>query len=230
MTKPNKLDEPEKLGTPEILAAIADGLGDWRRMAQPVVARYRVPGIEQGAAFLTAVAEAARAAGREPEIRLGAGFAEVTLCTVGADGGRWVTPADLDLARTVSDLAAAHALPATPGDITQLELGLDATDFDRVGAFWSALLTGSPDHVVHGDVMDPAQRVPNVWFQRTDAHETPRQRWHPDLWLAPEEAEPRIRAALAAGGELVVRYDASCTVLADPEGNRVCVCTAEGRE
>ncbi|MER5951489.1 VOC family protein [Streptomyces sp. NPDC001904] len=220
----------DKLRTPEILAAIADGLGDWRRMAQAVVARYRLPGLRGGAAFVAAVAEAAGSAGREPELRLGPGFAEVTLCAVDADGGRWVTAADLDLARTVSDLAARHGLRAVPGEITQLELGLDATDFDRVGPFWSALLTGSPDHVVRGDVMDPAQRVPNVWFQRTDAHDVPRQRWHPDLWVAPEEAEPRIRAALAAGGVLVVRYDASCTVLADPEGNRVCVCTAEGRE
>ncbi|MYT72144.1 MULTISPECIES: VOC family protein [unclassified Streptomyces] len=224
------MDKLSKLSTPEILAAIADGLADWRRMAQPVVARYRVPGLGEGAAFVAAVAEAAGSAGREPELRLGPGFVEVALCTVGADGGRWVTAADLDLARTVSDLAARHGLRATPGDIAQLELGLDATDFDRVAPFWSALLTGSPDHVVHGDVMDPAQRVPNVWFQRTDAHETPRQRWHPDLWLAPEEAEPRIRAALAAGGVLVARPDVSFTVLADPEGNRVCVCTAEGRE
>ncbi|MEV3857414.1 VOC family protein [Streptomyces sp. NPDC050095] len=221
----------DRLGNPEILAAVADRLGDWRKLAQPLVARYRVPGLGAATAFVTAVGEVAEAAGRVPDMRLGAGFVEVALCTVDGDGGRWVTAADLHLAHSISGIARKHGLRATPADLAQLELGLDATDFELVGPFWSALLTGSPDHVVRDDVMDPDQRVPNVWFQRTDAHETPRQRWHPDLWLAPEEAAPRIEAALAAGGVLV---DDSCapsfTVLADPEGNRVCVCTAQGRD
>jgi 4a-hydroxytetrahydrobiopterin dehydratase len=73
-------------------------------------------------------------------------------------------------------------------------------------------------------------RVPSLWFQATDDHETSRQRWHFDLWLAPEVADERIAAAVAAGGSLVDGSSApSFTVLADPEGNRVCVCTAMGR-
>ena len=32
----------EILGTQEILGAIADGLGDWRKLAQPLATRYRV--------------------------------------------------------------------------------------------------------------------------------------------------------------------------------------------
>ncbi|MYW68011.1 4a-hydroxytetrahydrobiopterin dehydratase [Streptomyces sp. SID8379] len=221
----------DKLGTPEILAAIADHLGDWRKLAQPIVARYRVADLTGSAAFVAAIAEAARAAGREPEVLLGPGFVEVALYAVDGAGGRWITEGDLRLAGRISELAAKRGLVATPGDVAQLEMGLDATDFGLIGSFWSALLTGSPDHVVGDDVLDPADRVPNVWFQRTDAHEVPRQRWHPDLWVAPEEAGPRIEAALAAGGVLVDDSHAPrFTVLADPEGNRVCVCTAEGRE
>ncbi|WP_338697726.1 VOC family protein [Streptomyces sp. Q6] len=221
----------DKLATPEILAALADRLGDWRKLAQPLVARYRVAGLGEGAAFVAAVAEVAAAAGREPDVRLGSGFVELALCTADGDGGRWITGADLHLAQAVSALARKHGLRAVPGEVAQLELALDAVDFDLVGPFWSALLTGSPDHIVRDDVMDPGRRVPNVWFQRTDAHETPRQRWHPDLWLAPEEAAPRIAAAVAAGGTVVDSSSApSFTVLADPEGNRVCVCTAEGRD
>ncbi|MBO1337625.1 VOC family protein [Streptomyces sp. VRA16 Mangrove soil] len=221
----------DKLPTPEILAAIAEDLGDWRRTAQPIVARYRVTGIAEAAAFVSEVADAARAADREPEVRLGPGFAEVSLCTTGPTGARWVTRQDLRLAATVSEVARKHALTAVPREIAQLELGLDASDFAALGPFWSALLTGSPDHVVRDDVMDPANRVPNVWFQHTEAHTPPRQRWHPDLWLAPEEAAPRIEAALAAGGVLVDdTYAPMFTVLADPEGNRVCVCTAQGRD
>ena len=46
-----------------------------------------------------------------------------------------------------------------------------------------------------------------------------------------DEAEPRIRAVLAAGGTLV--YDAQAPafwVLADAEGNEACVTTWQGRD
>jgi 4a-hydroxytetrahydrobiopterin dehydratase len=50
------------------------------------------------------------------------------------------------------------------------------------------------------------------------------------LWLAPEAAEERIAAAVAAGGSVVYDSEApTYTVLADPDGNRVCVCTSLGR-
>jgi len=72
--------------------------------------------------------------------------------------------------------------------------------------------------------------VPLLWFQHTDAHETPRQRFHVDLWVAPEVAEERIAAAVAAGGQVVDDEKApSFVVLADPEGNKVCVCTSLSR-
>lgn len=93
------------------------------------------------------------------------------------------------------------------------------------------LLTGSPDNRIYDSVFDPTGRVPGLWFQGTEPHETPRQRWHFDLWLAPEVADERIAAAVAAGGTIV--YDAQApafTVLADPDGNRVCVCTSLGRD
>jgi 4a-hydroxytetrahydrobiopterin dehydratase len=43
-------------------------------------------------------------------------------------------------------------------------------------------------------------------------------------------ADDRIAAAVAFGGSIVDDSAApSFTVLADPDGNRVCVCTATGR-
>jgi len=54
----------------------------------------------------------------------------------------------------------------------------------------------------------------------------PRQRWHFNLWLAPEIAERRIKATSAIGGSVVDDSEAlSFAVLADPDGNKVCVCT-----
>ena len=71
----------EKLGTQEVLAVIAGGLGDWRTLAQNLVTRYRVADPVRGAAFVSAIAQAAVGAGREPEIRLGQGFVDVWLFT-----------------------------------------------------------------------------------------------------------------------------------------------------
>jgi 4a-hydroxytetrahydrobiopterin dehydratase len=221
----------EKLTNQDVLAAIDSGLGDWRKLAQPLAARYRVAGPAEGAVFATAVARAAEAAGREPEIRLGGGHVDVALCTVDGTGGRWITTADLELARAVSGLAREHGLTAVPAQVTQLELALDTAGAASVGPFWSALLTGDPGNTVSdGSVIDPANRVPPVWFQETGTHELPRQRWHLDVWLAPEIADERIAAALAAGGTVVDDSEApSFTVLADPDGNRACVCTALAR-
>lgn len=218
------------LSNQEILQAIGAGLGDWRKLAQPLAARYRVAGTAEGAAFVAAVAEAAVAAGQDPEIRMGRGFVDVALSTVDG-GGRWVTAQDVELARAISGLAREHGLRAVPGEVAQLELALDTADRSAVAPFWSALLTADPGNLVGDTVLDPTNRVPSMWFQFTDAHRTPRQRWHFDLWLAPEVADERIAAAVAAGGTVVDASEApSFTVLADPEGNRVCVCTALDRD
>ncbi|WP_155054729.1 VOC family protein [Streptomyces blattellae] len=221
----------ETLSNLEIRRAIASGLGDWRKLAQPIAARYRVADIATAAAFAAAVAEVPVTVGQDPEIRLGRGFVDVALSTVDErTGGRWVTADDLELARAVSQIARAQGLTAVPGEVAQLELALDTADDKLVGPFWSALLTGEPGHVVGDTVLDPSNRVPSLWFQGTEPHEAPRQRWHLDLWLAPEVADERITAAVAAGGEVVDASQApSFTVLADPEGNKVCICTALDR-
>ena len=115
--------------------------------------------------------------------------------------------------------------------MTQLEIALDTAHEDGVAPFWSVLLTGSPNNKIHDSVFDPTGRVPGLWFQGTEDRETPRQRWHFDLWLAPEVAVERIAAAVAAGGSVIDDTAAPMfTVLADPDGNRVCVCTSLGRD
>jgi 4a-hydroxytetrahydrobiopterin dehydratase len=53
-----------------------------------------------------------------------------------------------------------------------------------------------------------------------------RQRFHVDVHVDPDQAQGRIDAALAGGGTLVSDEHApSFTVIADPEGNKACVCT-----
>jgi 4a-hydroxytetrahydrobiopterin dehydratase len=211
----------DKLSTQEILDARLD---DWRKLAQALHARYRVADLSAAAAFAAAVAEAAEATGHHPELRMTNEVVDVSLCT--RRDGLWVTDQDLGLARKISEIARQQRLTPEPAAVTQLELALDTADENRVGPFWSALLTGSPDNKIYDSVFDPTGRVPSLWFQGTGEHETPRQRWHFDLWLAPEAAPGRIEAAVATGGSVVDDSGApSYTVLADPDGNRVCVCT-----
>jgi 4a-hydroxytetrahydrobiopterin dehydratase len=203
-------------------------LTDWRKLAQRLHARFGIDDYASGVAFLADVGDVARPAGHFPEARLTQEWVEFALGTHG--GGWWVTADDLDLARQISEIAARQGIRSDPTAVVQIELALDTANGAALGKFWSAVLTGSTTNVVSGDVLDPDTRTPNVWFQGTDEHDTPRQRFHLDVWLPPDVAASRIDAALGAGGRVVDDKEAPAfVVLADPDGNKACVCTVEGR-
>jgi 4a-hydroxytetrahydrobiopterin dehydratase len=215
----------ERIGNQQILD---EGLPDWRKLAQALHARFLSPDYITAAGFVSAVAELAEAEDHRPDLRLAAGIVEVSLCT--HEDGLWVTQKEIDMARSISEIAKRLGLEPDPAAVTQLEIALDTAHEDHLSPFWSVLLTGSPDNKIYDSIFDPSGRVPSLWFQGTDEHDAPRQRWHFDLWLAPEVAGDRIVAAVASGGSIVEDSGApSYTVLADPDGNRVCVCTATGR-
>jgi 4a-hydroxytetrahydrobiopterin dehydratase len=214
----------EKLTSKEILDA---GLDDWRLLAQALHARFHTGDFVTGLAFVTAVAELAERAGHHPDVTLTYPFVDLKL--VSHDVSR-VTRRDLDLARRISEIAREQGVDADPGATSEIELALDTADLAAVGPFWAALLTGSPDSLAGDDVVDPGGRVPLLWFQHTDAHDTPRQRFHLDVWVPHDLAGERIAAAVAAGGRVVDDGNAPAfVVLADPEGNRACVCTCLDR-
>ena len=56
-------------------------------------------------------------------------------------------------------------------------------------------------------MVDPLGQRPAVWFQRMDAPRPQRNRIHVDVSVPHDEAEPRIQAALAAGGTAEPIYD-----------------------
>jgi len=214
----------EKLTSKEILDA---GLDDWRLLAQALHARFHTGDFVTGLAFVTAVTELAERAGHHPDVTLTYPFVDLKL--VSHDVSR-VTRRDLDLARRISEIAREQGVDADPGATSEIELALDTADLAAVGPFWAALLTGSPDSLAGDDVVDPGGRVPLLWFQHTDAHDTPRQRFHLDVWVPHDLAGERIAAAVAAGGRVVDDGNAPAfVVLADPEGNRACVCTCLDR-
>jgi 4a-hydroxytetrahydrobiopterin dehydratase len=198
-------------------------LDDWRMLARALHARFLTSDYATGLRFVTAVSEAAEAADHHPDVDLRYGYVDLALLS--HDVSR-VTRRDLALARRISEIAREQGLSSSPSVLSELEVALDTADLAAAGPFWAALLTGSVESVHGDDVVDPSARVPLLWFQHTDAHQTPRQRFHLDLWVPHDVAPERIRAAVGAGGTVVDETAApSFVVLADPEGNRVCVCT-----
>lgn len=137
----------------------------------------------------------------------------------------WVTRQDVDLARRITTIAAAHRATADPASVSVIELGLDTARSATIAPVWAALLTGDPAARGLGspgdEIRDPHGRVPNLWFG--DAAED--RRFHIEVYVAPEAAGPRIAAVLAAGGTVVDDSDApAITVLADQDGNRGRIC------
>ncbi|WP_051552140.1 VOC family protein [Nocardioides sp. URHA0020] len=204
------------------------GLADWRWLLGGLHARFATGDFATGLVLAQRIGAAAEAADHHPDLDLR--YPHVSVKLVSHDVGG-VTDRDLRLARQISEIAAELGIAAAPGDLHVLELGLDTADRERVLPFWQALLGYDASSVYPGkEILDPDGRLPTVWTQETDAHETPRQRWHLDVVVPIEQAQSRIDAALAAGGTLVSDEAAPAFwVLADAEGNKACVCTPEGR-
>ncbi|WP_310961113.1 4a-hydroxytetrahydrobiopterin dehydratase [Nocardioides terrisoli] len=201
------------------------GLADWRTLQSKLHARFRTGDFATGLDLVNAIGAVAEEMNHHPDLDLRYTHLQVALFShdVGAK-----TQRDVDLARRISELAAERGVVAEPQGLTLVEAGLDTWATAEVLPFWRALL-GLPE-TDGEEVVDPLGFVSTVWFQDTDAHDTPRQRWHFDVWVAPDEADARIAAALEAGGTVVDDSHApSFTVLADPQDNRACICTHAGR-
>jgi 4a-hydroxytetrahydrobiopterin dehydratase len=230
---PESAPSRDMLGDQQIADA---GLADWRKLGQGLHARFVPSSFAAAARFLAAVAEVTDEAGHAPQVRMDARFVDLKLISDDAiyrdDDGvehqvEWVTQRDVELARRISDVAREHGLRADPSTVTAIELALDTAHADAVAPVWSALLTGGADAQGRGtishDVRDSTWRVPILWSQETEEHETPRQRFHVDVQVPYDVADQRIAAALAAGGVVVHDSDPSYVVIADPDGNKACI-------
>ncbi len=198
-----------------------------------MAADFTAPSFSAAAAFVQQVAAAADAARHHPDIDLRyPGIVRVTLTTHGAGG---LTEADASLATTIAELAKSAAMTADFARVSQVEIAIDALDFDAVMPFWKAVLgyieeTPAPGQPVDA-LVDPVRIGPSLWFQQMDAPRPQRNRIHLDLRLPHDLAEARITAAVAARGRLVSDAHARAFwVLADPEGNEICICTWQDRD
>ena len=197
----------------------------WEVMLGAIEAVYATGDFATGLAFVDRIGAEAETADHHPDITLSYPQVHVRLTSHDVGG---VTDRDIALAGKIRDIAAEMGIAAAPDRLSRIELGLDAHDHAAAGAFWAAVLGYDLDDQ---EVVDPQGRQVTLWFQETDRHDEPRQRFHVDVTVPPDQAQVRISAALAAGGTLVTDEHAPAfTVLADPEGNKACVCTSLGRD
>lgn len=208
---------------------IADaGLDGWVYLLGGLQTRIHTRDFATGLSVVNAIGAAAEEMTHHPDLNLRYTHVDARLTSHDEHG---VTDRDIRLARTISSIAASAGVQLESANVSRLELALDTPARESVLPFWAAVLAmehlSGPDF---GDELrDPSDALPTVWFQ-TSGSEEPRQRWHPDVWVDPAQVQPRIDAALAAGGTLVSDAEApSFWVLADSEGNRVCLCTWQDR-
>lgn len=199
-------------------------LDDWRKLAQGLHAHFDTGDFATGLDLVNAIGAAAEEANHHPDVTLTYPSVDIKLISHDAGG---LTHRDIDMARTISKLAADRGVKADPAVPQAFELALDTADKAKVAPFWAALLTGDASNVDGDDIVDPSGQVPLFWLQDREPGDTPPQRFHIDLWVPHDVADQRIKAALDAGGTLVTDDPAPAfTVLADPEGNKACICTA----
>ncbi|MFD1824199.1 MULTISPECIES: 4a-hydroxytetrahydrobiopterin dehydratase [Mumia] len=219
----------QRLTGPQIADERLDG---WANLIGGLQTRIRTPDFATGLALVNAIGAAAEEMGHHPDVDLRYTHVDVRLTSHDAGG---ITERDVGLARTISGLVADAAAGADIimecATVSRLELGLDTPAYEGVLPFWRAALAmeDASSSEVDDEVIDPYGALPTIWFQPSGGEE-PRQRWHLDVWVEPSQVRPRIDAAVAAGGTLVSEAEApSFWVLADPEGNKVCLCTWQDR-
>jgi 4a-hydroxytetrahydrobiopterin dehydratase len=209
-------------------------LPDWRVVLRRIEAGFRAPSFYDAATFVGQVASAAERAGHHPDIDVRyPGVVYVSLTTHATNS---LTDADVELATTISAIAADAGLTTEPRSALRVEVAIDALDIDAVRPFWKAILDYVDEPPAESDgqivaLVDPRRIGPAFWFQQMDAPRPQRNRIHLDVIVPHDVAEQRIADAVAAGGHLVSDDRAKAFwVLADPEGNEACVCTWQDRD
>lgn len=209
------------LSAEQVTETVAD---PWRVVAGKLAAAYRTGSMVKGGEFVSRIIDAAEEANHHPDIDLRYGSVHLTLTTHSA---HQLTEADVALANRITGIAADMALEVLPAPAAAIDLAIDALDIAAIRPFWKAVLGYSDGHSEEfADLVDPSGRLPTVWFQQMDSPRKQRNRVHFDLCLPQDVVHGRLQAAITAGGQLLSdEYAPAWWVLADPEGNEICLCT-----
>jgi 4a-hydroxytetrahydrobiopterin dehydratase len=204
----------------------SEGIDDWRVLVNRATTHFRTGSFARGVEFINAIAVLADAANHHPDIDLR--YTGVTVRLTSHDI-RGLSRRDVALAKEISVLARDMGIPVDSSVSEDVQITIDATDIPSVRAFWRAVL--EYQDVGDEDLVDPRGIGPSVWFQQMDVPRTERNCIHVDVTVPRDMITARVATALAAGGRLVTdEFAPNWWVLADPEGNEVCLASWLGRE
>jgi len=211
----------------------AEGVQDWRVVGDGACSFFRTGSFAAGAQFVEAIGTLPGIDEHSPDIDLRGDGVTVRLITI-TDDYYGMSQRDVELAREISAVAREQGLTGDPSEVQSVLIVPGAPNTADVMPFWRAVLGyeprgDSPDE----DLVDPHGRWPGFWFEGMDE---PRGDGgggaiHVAVWVAPEEAEARVAAALAAGGRMVRDNRAPAWwTLADVAGNEADVATVLTRD
>jgi 4a-hydroxytetrahydrobiopterin dehydratase len=211
----------------------AEGTEDWRAVGDGACAYFATGSFTAGVSLVTAIGALAGIDDHAPDVDLRPDGVTVRLITR-SDAWYGMSRRDVELARRISGVARDQGLAADPAKVQSFLVIPGAADVAAVMPFWRAVLgyeprPDSPDE----DLVDPRDRLPGFWFEPM---QEPRGddgggAIHVAVWVAPEYAEARVAAALAAGGHVVRdNFAPMWWTLADAAGNEVDVATVAQRD
>jgi 4a-hydroxytetrahydrobiopterin dehydratase len=221
------MSEPRLLDSEEIVRQLADLPGVHPGPSRSLVLGLKAPTFPAAVELIGLVAEDAEQLDHHPDIDLRWRTVTFTLSTHSAGG---VTQLDVELAHRILEAGRTVGATATaaPG---RLEIALDCQDPAAIMPFWEAGLGYRRVETDKGsgfdtELYDPSGHGPVLWFQPMDPARSERSRFHLDVYVPDDAAPQRIAECIGAGGRVLSdAFAPSWWVLADVEGNELCICT-----
>ena len=216
---------PSLLNQEELSSALTGLPGAHTAMAGHLTISAQAEGFPAAVQLIMDVAAVAEEMNHHPDVDLRWNTVHFTLSTH-SEGG--ITALDVELARRILDLtgkAGAGVLPVRD----RVEIAIDTSDPDSIRAFWKAGLGYQDQADQDGSMVlrSPDGGSSVLWFQTMDPPRPGRGRFHLDVYLPQDQTQQRVQDTLEAGGTLVTdQFAPSWWILADAEGNELCVCTA----
>lgn len=167
---------------------------------------FDAPSRAAGAALAGRLAE--RSNGALPALDLRDDGVRVRVGTSGSG----LTNTDLDVARTISEVATELGLIAEPAALQEIRIDIAAADPQSIRSFWQPVL----GYQLFGDgLTDPLHRDPAIAIRPLDGPSPLRNRIHLDV-VRPAQAVTSIRSSVGQQP-----YGSYGLTLADEEGNEV---------
>ena len=193
------------------------GVQDWRVVFWGAQVFYRTGSFAEAAQLTAAIAEAAASVGHDPDVDVRPEGVAVRSFSH-EDGG--LGPKDAELAAAISAAAHEMGLESDPSALIVVGIAVAQDAGVDTRAFWEAAF--GYKRIGDEDLIDPLRRGPHLWFHEIDPPRPGRGRTHIDVSVPADQAEKRMKAALAEGGRLVSGSDEDRTwTIASPENHGV---------